>query len=258
MSSNRFYLPSTTLEQGLEFELPEETSRQVSRVLRMRENDRIVLFDGSGSEWPAAIVSVRKDLVSVSLGSPSDPGSEPTLQVSILQALVPAERMEFVIQKSTELGAAQIIPIITERVQAKDENVSQNRRNRWERIAVEAAEQSGRTRVPEVLPATSLADSLTAAISEGPIIVLWEEERQKNLKAAVQESLSSGSKHVSILIGPVGGLSGAEADAAMTAGGILAGAGPRILRAETAPVVALTALMLEAGELGGTGRAASQ
>ncbi len=250
MSSNRFYLPTLTLEVDSEIELPDEVSRQVTRVLRKKEDDQLVLFNGSGNEWPAKIISVRKDSVSVRLGDASDPNSEPSVNVTIYQALIPAERMEFVIQKSTELGATRIVPVLSERVQARDGNVSQNRRNRWERIAVEAAEQSGRTLVPKILATESLVDCLASVKSEGPMIMLWEEERGKSLKEAVRESLRSGPEHVSVLIGPVGGLSEAEAEAGRSAGALLAGAGPRILRAETAPVVALTSLMYEANELG--------
>lgn len=249
MSSNRFYVPTLDLEKGNSLELPVEIGRQVSKVLRMREGDSLVLFNGSRHQFPAQITAVRKETVSVLLDEPVDPGTEPALQVTVYQALVPAERMEFVIQKCTELGAARIVPVVTERVQSRDSNISQNRLTRWERIATEAAEQSGRTRVPEVLPVIDLGECLTHSRSAGPVIVMWEEEHGLSLKQAVHESLSSKPEHVSVLIGPVGGLSGAEADAARSAGALIAGAGPRILRAETAPVVALTALMYETGEL---------
>ncbi len=250
MSSNRFYLPSPQLKTGSAIELPAETSRQITRVLRMREHDRVVLFDGSGNEWPAEILTITGRSVTVVPEMAHDPNTEPGLDVTVCQALVPAERMEFVIQKSTELGARRIMPIVTERVQSRDATISDSKRARWNRIAVEAAEQSGRTRVPEILDTTDFADSIALAMAEGPAILLWEEERSISLKEAARESLSSVPEHVTVLIGPVGGLSEAEAELATSSGVLLASAGLRVLRAETAPIVALTALMYEAGELG--------
>lgn len=249
MMVHRFYVPATALEEGARLQLPDSVSHQVSRVLRMQPGDNITLFNGSGLEWPAKIDGISRSGVSVTPGPAQNPHREPELSVTVCQALVPSERMEFVIQKGTELGALEFAPVITERVQVKDASVSPRRLERWERIAVEAAEQSGRTRVPVISPVSSLDDCLSRMSSRGPVIMLWEEEREKSLRAAVLESLSSGPGHVGLLIGPVGGLSGAEAVAARSAGAVTAGAGPRILRAETAPVVALTALMLEAGEL---------
>jgi 16S rRNA (uracil1498-N3)-methyltransferase len=217
----------------------------------MRTGDRIVIFDGSGLEWPATIESTGKDSVSVVLGHEVDPRSEPKLSVTVCQALLPFDRMDYVVQKCTELGASRIIPILTERVQAKDAAPSEKRIERWQRIAREAAELAGRTRVPEVTAQKSLDEVLRVMLPEGPVLMLWEEEHGKSLRVAVQESLNSMPRHVTLLIGPVGGLSESEAIAARDSGAEVVGAGARILRAETAPVVALAALMYEAGELGG-------
>ncbi len=249
MSPHRFYVPEVALKSSRKLELPDSVGRQVVRVLRMREGDEIALFNGSGSEWPAKIDSVRRDSVSVTIGPLVDPHTDPELQITVCQALIPTERMEFVIQKCTELGVSRVLPVVTGRVQVKDASPSPRRIKRWTRIAVEAAEQSGRTRVPEVFAPVSFADCLARARAEGPVVLLWEEEHDYSLRLAVQESLRGGSGHVSVLIGPVGGLSEAEVDEARSAGALIAGAGPRILRAETAPVVALTTLMYEADEL---------
>jgi 16S rRNA (uracil1498-N3)-methyltransferase len=158
--------------------------------------------------------------------------------------------MEFVLQKSTELGAARFQPVLTERVQAKDSHITDNRLARWQKIIVEAAEQSGRAKVPGILPVCDMANAVARLAVEGPAVLLWEEEGQKNLRTALRESLSRQSRHLALFIGPVGGLSVAEVASARSAGAITAGLGRRILRAETAPVTALSALMYEAGELG--------
>ena len=247
---HRFFVPDTRLAEGAEIVLPRETGRQVSRVLRMRVGDSIGLFDGSGMEWLATIKAIERDAVTVALGAAFDPGTEPRLMVSICPALVPSERMEYIIQKSTELGAMRVIPLLSERVQAKDAKVSANRLSRWMKIATEAAEQSGRAKVPEILEPRPLIDAIKDLSAEGPAVLLWEGEAEKNLRTALRESLSGSPGHVGIFVGPVGGLSESEATAARDAGAITAGMGRRILRAETAPVTALSALMLEAGELG--------
>ena len=216
----------------------------------MRPGDEIVIFDGTGPEWTAEITSVNREAVSVIAGRSSDPGTEPSLQVTVCQALVPSERMEFVIQKGTELGAVRFVPITTERVQSKDSQPNERRLERWKKIATEAAEQSGRTQVPDILPVHSLESCVSAMCAEGPVLLLWEEEMPgKDLRTAVRESLSGASRRVAVLVGPVGGLSASEVGTARDTGAIVVGAGPRILRAETAPVVALAALMYEAGEL---------
>jgi 16S rRNA (uracil1498-N3)-methyltransferase len=216
----------------------------------MRPGETISLFDGSGSEWPAAITAIERDIVRVLPGAPHTPPTEPKLQVTVCPALIPADRMEFVLQKCTELGAARFRPLLTERVQAKDAQVSANRLERWQKIVIEAAEQSGRAVVPPILPAQRLAHTVVQLAAEGPVVLLWEEEAAKNLRIAVRESLAKGPRHITILIGPVGGLSQAEVAIAHSADAITAGLGRRILRAETAPVTALSALMYEAGELG--------
>jgi 16S rRNA (uracil1498-N3)-methyltransferase len=251
VSPHRFFLDEPVTPGQSMISLPQELSRQITRVLRMRTGDRIVIFDGSGLEWPATIESTGKDRVSVELSEGIDPRSEPKLTVTVCQALVPSDRMDYVVQKCTELGASRIIPILTQRVQSKDAAPSEKRIERWQRIAREAAELAGRTRVPEVSGQKSLDEALRTLLPEGPVLMLWEEEHGKSLRVAVRESLSSNPGHVTLLIGPVGGLSEAEAIAARDAGAVVVGAGVRILRAETAPVVALAALMYEAGELGG-------
>ena len=251
MTPHRFFIDEPTPRDGAVFNLPQEVSRQVARVLRMRLGDSIELFDCSGYEWPATITDIGKDSVSVTIGQGADPLSEPKLKVTVCQGLVPSDRMDYVVQKCTELGVDRIVPMLTERVQAKDATPSAKRLERWQRIAREAAELAGRTRVPEVMAQQSLDDVLRVMPAEGPVLMLWEEEQGSSLRTAVRESLGSHPRHVTLLIGPVGGLSGAEADAAKAAGVVVVGAGARILRAETAPVVALAALMYEAGELGG-------
>ena len=104
--------------------------------------------------------------------------------------------------------------------------------------------------MPEITAPVAFASCLDEIKPKGPSIMLWEEERQKSLKDAARESLRTEAEHVSVFIGPIGGFSVAEADAARSNGAVLAGAGPRILRAETAPLAALTALMYEADQLG--------
>lgn len=215
----------------------------------MRKGDELGVFNGSGSEWLAKITSIDSDGVEISVGDELDRRTEPKTQVTVYQALVPSERIEFVVQKCTELGVFEVVPVVTERVQAKDANPGKTKIERWRRIAVEAAEQSGRKKVPKISEPVEFSQAIESASANGPLLFLWEEEHGKKLREAVRESLSSDSKDISVLIGPVGGLSASEADAARSARAIIAGAGPRILRAETAPVVALTALMYEAGEL---------
>ncbi|WP_277589768.1 16S rRNA (uracil(1498)-N(3))-methyltransferase [Pseudomonas chlororaphis] len=229
MRLSRFFIDAP-LSLG-EHELPEAQAHYIGRVLRMAEGDALQLFDGSGNEFRGTLLEVGKKRVVVRLDESFAGQVESPLQIQLGQGLSRGERMDWAIQKATELGVNEITPIFSERceVRLKDERADK-RLAHWRQVAVSACEQCGRSRVPVIHPPVLLAD--------------WIKQTQADLKLVlhpVAEPLVSHAKPATLafLIGPEGGLSDAEVDQAQGAGFLPARLGPRVLRTETAPVVAL-------------------
>lgn len=251
MSGHRFFVRGLSdVADGAEIDLPDATAQQVTRVLRMRVGATISLFDGSGREWSAEISVAGRAGVRVRLGAAHCPDVEPAVAVHVCPALVPAERLEMVLQKGTELGAFSFRPVLTERVQSRDRNPSSARVDRWRRIVTEAAEQSGRVRAPEVAEPVPLLELVPELARDGPVLLLWEAEERTGLVPVLRGIAARGVESLSLLVGPVGGLSDAEVAQAVSDGAQTARLGRRVLRTETAAITALAIVMAELGQLG--------
>ncbi|MGE8351027.1 MAG: 16S rRNA (uracil(1498)-N(3))-methyltransferase [Pseudomonas protegens] len=229
MRLSRFFIDAP-LSLG-EHELPEAQAHYIGRVLRMAEGDALQVFDGSGMEFRGTLVEVGKKRVRVQLDESFAGQDESPLQIHLGQGLSRGERMDWAIQKATELGVGEITPIFSERceVRLKDERADK-RLLHWRQVAISACEQCGRSRVPLIHAPVLLAD--------------WIKQTQADLKLVlhpVAQPLESHAKPqtLAFLIGPEGGLSDAEVEQAHGAGFLPARLGPRVLRTETAPVVAL-------------------
>ncbi|SDU27295.1 16S rRNA (uracil(1498)-N(3))-methyltransferase [Pseudomonas yamanorum] len=229
MRLSRFFVDAP-LSLG-DHELPEAQAHYISRVLRMNEGDAVQLFDGSGQEFRASLLEVGKKRVVVQVTETFAGQVESPLQIHLGQGLSRGERMDWAIQKATELGVNEITPIFSDRceVRLKDERADK-RLQHWRQVAISACEQCGRSRVPVIHPPQLLAD--------------WLKQAEADLKLVlhpVAEPLVSHAKPGSLafLIGPEGGLTDGEVETAQGAGFHSARLGPRVLRTETAPVVAL-------------------
>lgn len=230
MRLSRFFVDQP-LSLG-QHELPETQAHYIGRVLRLAVGDAVQLFDGSGQEFLGQLSEVGKKSVRVELTEQFDGQAESPLRVHLGQGLSRGERMDWAIQKATELGVAVITPVVSERceVRLKDERADK-RLSHWRQIAISACEQCGRSVLPVIHPPLLLSD--------------WLRQTEADLKLVlhpVAEPLSSHPKPASLafLIGPEGGLSETEVDQAKAAGFHAARLGPRVLRTETAPVVALS------------------
>lgn len=214
-----------------EHQLPEAQAHYIGRVLRLAEGDRVQLFNGLGDEYLATLVEVGKKTVSLRVDEvlPGQPNSR--LRVHLGQGLSRGERMDWAIQKATELGVDELTPIVSERceVRLKDERADK-RLAHWRQVAISACEQSGRSTVPVIHPPQLLADWLAQCDAELKLVL-----------HPVAAPLASHPAPASLafLIGPEGGLSDAEVEQARQAHFHPACLGPRVLRTETAPVVAL-------------------
>ena len=229
MRLSRFFIDAP-LSLG-QHELPEAQAHYIGRVLRHAVGDAVQLFDGSGQEYRGALIEVGKKSVRVELTEQFNGLCESPLRVHLGQGLSRGERMDWAIQKATELGAAEITPIVSERceVRLKDERADK-RMSHWRQVAISACEQCGRSVLPQINPPLLLADWLTQVEAELKLVL-----------HPVAEPLQSHAKPgtLAFLIGPEGGLSEAEVQRATDSGFHPARLGPRVLRTETAPVVAL-------------------
>jgi 16S rRNA (uracil1498-N3)-methyltransferase len=224
------------LAAGLEFELPPGPARHV-QVRRAQPGDGLVLFDGRGGEWRAEVTRMGRQQVAVRVLGFDPVEREPALAVTVAVGMPANERMDWLVEKATELGAAAVRPLLCERsVLRLDGERAERKRAHWQGIAVAAAEQCGRTRVPEVHAPQPLAAALSAP-RQGFVLSLADD-------AAPVQGLPVPTGPVWLLSGPEGGLAPAEEAAARAAGLRPLSLGPRVLRAETAPLAALARWLL--------------
>lgn len=230
MRLSRFFIDAP-LSLG-QHELPEAQAHYIGRVLRHAAGDAVQLFDGSGQEFLGELVEVGKKNVRVELRESFAGLAESPLRLHLGQGLSRGERMDWAIQKATELGAARITPIVSERceVRLKDERADK-RTAHWRQIAISACEQCGRSVLPQIDAPISLAEWLQATEADLKLVL-------HPVAAPLASHARPGS--LAFLIGPEGGLSDAEVEQARAAGFHAARLGPRVLRTETAPVVALS------------------
>ena len=214
-----------------------------AKVLRLKAGEQVLVCDGEGRECLCVVVDSSWNLEVLER---RESVSEPAVQVSVYMAFPKADKLEHVIQKATELGAWEIVAFPSSRcVSRPDDKSLKKKLERWQKIAASAAEQSGRGRIPEVIVLDSYRTALERAAQADRPILLYENERATTLKMALEEAPLST---VSILSGPEGGLEEKEVRQAMDAGIRVCTLGKRILRCETAPLCALSAIMYAAGE----------
>jgi 16S rRNA (uracil1498-N3)-methyltransferase len=243
MRVNRIYCEGP-LKTGEQIALPAAGAYHVARVLRMREGAPLRVFDGTGGEFQAEITRVQGDAVTVELGSQAQTATESPLRITLVQGVSRGERMDWTLQKATELGAAAIAPVLTARsVVRLDDKQAEKKHAHWRGIVIGACEQCGRARVPSVSPPTSLRDYFANVRKDGMRLVL------SPAAPRALAGIASLPSKVDLLIGPEGGLEDDELVAAEKAGFMPVRLGPRILRTETAAVVALTVLQALWGDL---------
>lgn len=243
----RFYIPQPRIEQEL-LKVEGSEVRHIRRVLRLKVGDRLVLFDGSAKEYEGIIVEESPSLVVMRVENISSPAKESPLEITLAQSLLKGEKMEYLIQKATELGIKKIIPFFSSRsVPLLDKSKKLRRYHRWEKIAIEACKQCGRIAVPKVEPLQNYSEMLGMASLEALRLILWEKEGQ-GLKEVLKES--KGRTKVFFMVGPEGGMSDEEVEEAKRGGFIPITLGKRILRSETAGLCLLSVLQYEWGDLG--------
>jgi len=217
------------------------------KVLRLSRGDSITLCDGCGLEAQCEIVGFADRQVYLQVQSRNPAVSEPSLQCSVYMGFPKSDKFEHVVQKATELGAAEIVIFPCERSISRPDAKSLSKKlDRWQKIAVSAAEQSGRGKIPAVLALDSFDAAVQRACTTELPLLFYENERTRSLRTAAGEKAFSSA---AIMTGPEGGLTLQEVEKAMNAGMQVCSLGPRILRCETAPLCALSALLYHTGDL---------
>ncbi len=248
MKPRRFFVEGEPLGPG-ERLVKGKRAVHLTRVLRLTVGDPVALFDGSGKEFPAEILEVRRQFVRLQVAEGARVERESDLNLVLALGLPRPAIMDLIVQKVTELGVDEIVPVDTERAQKwlKGER-GVSRLKRWERIAQEAARQSGRNRVPRIWSLTDFDQVLEQRKDTGLKLICWEEEETGSLRQIL--AAKGGSRQACVLIGPEGGFSGAEVDQAAAAGFQRISLGRRILRTETAAIMVIGLMQYELGDLG--------
>ncbi len=252
MRLTRVYV-DTALIPGSLVELPPDTASHLARVLRARSGDELILFNGDGREFNGAIESVRGSRVSASVGESRPVDRESPLAITLVQCVPRGDRMDFIVQKATELGVARIVPVLSQRsVVRLDKAQAESKAIHWRAVAVSACEQCGRNRLPTIEVAQPLLNYLGASSpGTGPRLVFEPESTGHARTAApgAAERAEAATVDAEIAIGPEGGFASDELEAFRVAGFSQVGLGPRILRTETAAIAAAVWLQARFGDM---------
>lgn len=220
-----------------------ENARYLSVVLRVRPGDLLTIFDGHGTRYTCNILEIRKKEVRVQKIGEEPYSAESPISIILAQGIPKGEKMDFIVQKSVELGVRKIIPLITERSQVRHTDKTE----RWNKIALSASQQCGRGEIPQIEMPLSFDEFLSRKEGERGII-FSEEKEDRNLHKVLNNF--KNFKDIALLVGPEGGFSKNETSLAIQKGFIEASLGPRILRTETAPIVAIGIIQYELGDMG--------
>ncbi|MCH7746000.1 MAG: 16S rRNA (uracil(1498)-N(3))-methyltransferase [Chloroflexi bacterium] len=244
---HRFFVSPDCID-GQDVTLPDNVARQLARVLRFKSGDSIIVLDDSGMEYVVTLTAVDSNTAQGVVSDKRVSDGEPDVRLVLYQGMLKSDRFEFVLQKGTELGVSAFVPVSCARSVAKGD--SANRSVRWRKIITEAAEQSGRGRIPILEKPSEFFNACDA--HEGPGLIPWEEEADAGLRSVLERWKASdiGISSVSIFIGPEGGFTREEVEYARSKGIVAVSLGKRILRAETAGIATAAAILYEIGELG--------
>lgn len=265
---HRFFVPADWLAGGT-VTVTGPLVHQMRRVLRLRVGERVVFLDNSGWEVEAEISALDEKAVQAAVQSKQLGAGEPRTKITLYQSLLKGERFDYVLQKCTEIGVVEFVPVISERCIVGDVDQASERFRRWQRIITEAAEQAYRSRLPALRPPALLSTALEAASSRGLTIIAWEEEHATTLASVLaahtvtpappeppagkrKKAVTPDPRRpfgINLFIGPEGGYGAGEIAVARQYGAVPVTLGRRLLRAETAGLVVATIILHELGDM---------
>ena len=251
---HRFFIPPSWI-RGNEVTITGPQAHQIARVLRMRPGDSVVVLDNSGWEIQVCLVSVEAQTVRGEVLRRRLSTGEPRTKISLYQGVLKGSHFEFTLQKGTELGLVEFIPVVAERCVVRDLEAVEKKRRRWEWIIQEASEQCRRGLKPSLRSTAFFAQACERARHAGGLsLILWEEGGLSNLRDLLRHAPAGQARSwppltINLFVGPEGGFTSDEITLARRYGPIPVTLGPRILRAETAGIVAAAAILYELGDL---------
>jgi 16S rRNA (uracil1498-N3)-methyltransferase len=249
---HRFFVTPGSIRDG-KIAFVEEQARQIRQVLRLQPGAQVVVLDNSGNEYVVTLTMVARASVVGEASEVRPSTGEPRVRLALYQSLLPREKFEWVLQKGTEIGVSAFVPLITQRSLARDAaSVTPAKVARWERIITEAAEQSGRGRLPELHRPISFGEALGQAAVSHTILLPWEKATKDSIGMALSRPPNDSQDNrpaIALFIGPEGGYSDEEIEQATAVKSNLVTLGRRILRTETAAVVAAALVLYELGDM---------
>lgn len=241
----RFFVESTPAADLIT--LAGDDAHHITHVLRMKAGEGLVICDGLGTDYQCTLTEAEGKQVHCRVDARTPSCGEPKTEVTLFMALPKGDKMDFIVQKAVELGASYIVPYAALRCVSRPDGKSLMRKlDRWRKIAKEAAQQCGRGRVPEVRECVSFVEAVQQAAQTEMPLFFYEMERETSVRTALR---AHSFANAALMIGPEGGFAEEEARMAQENGLTPVSLGPRILRCETAPLAALTAVLYESGDL---------
>lgn len=248
MSLPRFYAPALD-PAARRVRLPEDEARHLTRVLRLGVGDAVAVFDGRGREWRAVVAEARRDAVALEIAEPIQPAAEPRVRLTLAQAVLKPEAMDDVVRDATMMGVAGIDPLITEHVAVKERALAEPKVvERWQRIAVASAKQSHRAVVPIVHPPQRFREWLGRESAELRVMLV-EPSAQRGGEAGIASLSGRRLSSAALVVGPEGGWSVPEREAAEGAGCVPISLGALTLRADAVPLVGVALLRFAMGDV---------
>lgn len=241
---HRFFTDLSSIKDDKVF-ISGDDAHHISKVLRLKEDDEIIVCDKAGTDYLCSIKTIEKDMVQAWILKKEIASSEPPIEITLYQGVPKGDKLETVIQKCVELGAVRIVPVAMKRSVAviKDK---EKKKERMQRIALEASKQCQRSKVPEVMEVMSFKEAISHAQKNDLKLLPYEAEDEKKLKDILLEN--KNSKTIAVFIGPEGGFDDEEIKIAGENGFATVTLGPRIMRTETAPIACIAAVMYELGD----------
>lgn len=226
-----------------------EEAHQIRDVLRLKVGEHIIVLDNKGAEYEVELTEVRKDEVKGQVVEKREATGEPGVRITLYQSILSREKFEWVLQKCTEVGVASFVPVVTERSVVQDSGIKANRLARWRRIIQEATEQSHRGRLPELVQPVRFEDVLEGLDGFDMSLIASPGAKGMSLRDCLKGPVTAGT--VALFVGPEGGFTKDEVRQLCGSGAVVFSLGKRILRTETAAVVASSVILYEMGELEG-------
>ncbi len=251
----RFFIPADWI-QGDQVSFEGSITHQLSRVLRLKPDDRVTVLDDSGWELEVALVHFDSERILGRIVEKRLAEGEPRTKITLYQSVLKGQRFELILQKGTELGVVEFVPVVASRCIMSSLDDVMRKAERWQRIIVEAAEQSARGRLPRLHSPLLFPQACNRARRRGGLsLIPWEEDRRTPLRQALrgnendERQKSALPFSINLFIGPEGGFSSEEIATALNYGITPVNLGPRILRAETAALAAISSILYELGDM---------